>query len=76
MVSTWQTWLHRRGNPIFTHAKEKHEGVSNFRIKPIKTHKSAMMRKISESRAIKLYTLEKRIVLNSNSNIIGACCLN
>ena len=50
---------------MFNHVKDEHCGVANFQIKPIKTHRSSMMRQISESIAIKLNTMEGANILNS-----------
>ena len=49
------------------HADEAHEGVADFSVKVLRTHRSAITRQINETVVIKCKTLEGAHLLNSKT---------
>ena len=61
-------WLDEKEESHMTrHSKECHNGVTDFMIKPISSHRTAMGRQISETVRIKIKTLEGANLLNSKT---------
>ena len=50
---------------MWVHARDEHEGQVKYQIQPLKTHKSSMMRQISETVEIKLRSRDGVHLLNN-----------